>query len=457
MVAAAGDERVGAGRAPGARPLADLRAPDGATAVDNARLQRTLGDPALGRVVARLARRIQLGRQLDADLILTGATEAERLAVGKLLGRPVSLRGHSLRVVPAHLSAALARAGIAPDLRAAVEALAGPVTSRPEIAGHEHAARGRLRAAFAGSRHAAAPWYAQWVTSLEADGTLTRLVRSGSDVLAGHAVAVLNELPADTLPLPALAERATGDTKALAGTRLARLVLRALALREAAAGGEPAGSRDLSRADAQRLLWESAGAIPDDLASQVLVLGVTAAGPGPLAGWLTEAAAAGVPFRMTLQQLVSMPVTPVVERAFVCENPSVLRAAAAAGGAGRRVRIGRATALICTEGNASAACHRLLDAIADNGAAVAWRGDFDWTGLRAVAAAQARYGAVPWRMGLADYEAALGRGESERLKGPAAASPWEPALAARMAETGRAVMEERMIPVLLPDLPDRCC
>jgi uncharacterized protein (TIGR02679 family) len=182
------------------------------------------------------------------------------------------------------LAAALARAGIAPDLRTAVEALAGPVTPRPEIAALERAGRAQALEALAVGRHAGTGWYQQWLAALQADGTLTRLVRSGAGQLVDHAVAVLDQLPADTLPLPALAERATGDTKALVGTPLARLVLRALAAREAAAGGEPAAQRDLSRADVQRLLWESAGAIPDDLASQVLVLGLTAAGSRPLAG-----------------------------------------------------------------------------------------------------------------------------------------------------------------------------
>jgi uncharacterized protein (TIGR02679 family) len=413
---------------------------------DAGRLRRTLGDPALSRVVARLARRLELGRPLEAELTLPDATEAERLALGRLLGRQPSLRGRSLRVSPPQLSAALSRAGIAADLRTAIEALAGPVTSRPEIAAVERAARARALEALAASRHASSDWYEQWSALLPEDGTLTRLLRSGAGQLVDHAVAVLDQLPADTLPLPALAERATGDTKALAGTPLARLVLRALAVRQAAVGGEPVANRDLSRADVQRMLWESAGAIPDDLASQVLVLGVTGTGSRPLAGWLCEAADASVPFRATLHQLVSMPLVPSVTRVFVCENPSVLRAAASAG------TVPRGTALVCTEGVASAACHRLVESIAQAGAAISWRGDFDWTGVRAVAAAVGRYYASPWRMGLADYEAALARGETERLKGPVAVSPWDPPLALRMMQSGRAVMEERMIPLLLADL-----
>jgi uncharacterized protein (TIGR02679 family) len=435
----------------------------GPDAPDAGRLSRTLGDPALARVMRRLARRLELGRPLEAPLTLADATEAERLALSRLLGRPASLRGNSLRVSPALLSAALARAGIAPDLRTAVEALAGPVTSRAEVTAAENVGRAAALAALAAGRHAGAPWYEQWADSLQADGTLTRLVRSGSLPLIKQAVAVLNELPADMLPLPALAERATGNTKALSATPLARLVLRALALRQGgyllgalSQDGADAGLRlrVLSRAAVQRALWESAGAIQDDMASQVLVLGVTAAPSHPLGRWLSEAATTGTPFRVTLQQLDSMPVEPMADQVFVCENPSVMRAAASSLGPGggcdasRRDRI----SLICTEGTASAACHRLLAALAGTGAPVYWRGDFDWTGLRVVADAIARYDARPWRMGLADYDAALAAGPTERLRGPVAESPWDPPLAPRMIQTGRAVMEERLIPVLLADL-----
>jgi Protein of unknown function N-terminus (DUF3323) len=181
----------------------------GPEAAEAGRLSRTLGDPALARIMHRLARRLKFGRPLEAPLTLTDATEAGRRALSRLLGRPMSLRGKSLRVSPTLLSAALVRAGIAPDLRSAVEALAGPVTSRAEVTAAETAGRAAALAALAAGRHAGTPWYKQWTDSVQADGTLTRIVRSGSLLLVEQAVAVLNELPADMLPLPALAERAT--------------------------------------------------------------------------------------------------------------------------------------------------------------------------------------------------------------------------------------------------------
>ncbi|MGH3284766.1 MAG: DUF2399 domain-containing protein, partial [Streptosporangiaceae bacterium] len=77
---------------------------------------------------------------------------------------------------------------------------------------------------------------------------------------------------------------------------------------------------------------------------------------------------------------------------------------------------------------------------------------FDWTGLRIVSAAITSHSAKPWRMTAADYRNALTTGESTPLTGSPAASPWDPELAALLAEHGRAVMEERLITVLMADL-----
>jgi hypothetical protein len=84
-----------------------------------------------------------------------------------------------------------------------------------------------------------------------------------------------------------------------------------------------------------------------------------------------------------------------------------------------------------------------------------WRADFDWTGLRIVGAAITSLSAQPWRMTAADYRNALETGDSTPLMGSPAASPWDPELAALLSGHGRAVMEERLMPVLLTDLTHR--
>ncbi|MFE3453281.1 TIGR02679 family protein [Nonomuraea sp. NPDC059194] len=395
---------------------------------DPARLRRTLGGPGLERVLSRLADRVTHGRDFYAPVLLTEVTDEERRAVAALLGRKD--RGSArLSVPPVAVEEALRRAGICDDLQAAVLDLTGPVPVRAEELARAEQARAELLEILAGCRHAGETWFTEWTAGLAGDGTLTKAARQGGEVIR-RARAVLDLLPADAWPITVLAEQATGDTKALSGTPLARLVARALAARIGAPVDGTAAGR--------RAVWESAGVIVDDLASQVLVLGLRAAG-SPLAQWLTAAAEAATPFRVTLHQLVTMPVRVTSPRVFVCENPAVLRAAVGVGGA----------ALICTEGMPSLACHRLVAACEGS---VRWRGDFDWTGVRTTADAQTRYGATPWRMDLTTYERALGRGESESLKGSPAGSPWAPELAERMAATGRAVMEERLVSELVEDL-----
>jgi uncharacterized protein (TIGR02679 family) len=405
------------------------------------RMIRVLSAPELRWLVDRIRGRISRGAPLDGVVTLTGATPQQRQAVAQLLGRPLG-RGSSLSVPLPAVETALRAAGLADGLREAVELLGGAV---PDVAA-ERASFDALRDVTLQSaracRHSAEQWHQAWLAELSADGTLTRLLRVGKHAALTQATAVLDLLPAVELPLPVLAERATGDTKALSVPPLPGLVLRALARWR---GAEMPRNRA-----ARRDLWDAFGVVLDDLASQVLVLGLPAAG-GPLGRWLTEAASLGVPFRITLHQLSSMPVTLDVPAVYVCENPAVLRAAAAELGA-------RCAPLICTEGIPSAACHRLIEGIVGQpgrrtgGAAVYWRGDFDWTGLRTTATAIARHGATPWRMSAGDYAARLDDGDSEPLRGRPAASGWDPDLAEQMRSAGRAVMEERLVPGLLSDL-----
>jgi hypothetical protein len=56
-------------------------------------------------------------------------------------------------------------------------------------------------------------------------------------------------------------------------------------------------------------------------------------------------------------------------------------------------------------------------------------------------AAVRRLDANPWRMTAADCTAALAHGDTEPLRGTPAASPWDPALATTLSNTGQSVME----------------
>ncbi|MGH3272687.1 MAG: TIGR02679 family protein [Trebonia sp.] len=395
------------------------------------------------RLLAAARRSLErTGGALDRSIGLTSPTDAERRVVIGITGsyRPQTV--NRLTIGLAALDAAVRqRHGI--GLRDALVLLGGPLRDRPAEREREQRQRAGAVAAADASVLAGEPWFGSWWSALEDDGTITRLLRRRDDRLLGQAVAILEYLhsraPGNPIPLPVLAEQVTGDTKALlAGGSLATLVLRALATRS----GHQSVPR---RRTGQRALWEMHGAIPDDLASQVLVLNVACRGSGLVSGWLNEASRFGVPFRLTLQQQAFGEVLPDAADVFVCENPAVLRVAASDLGAD-------CPALVCTEGVPSAACHKLLGSAVAQGARLHWRADFDWTGLRIVSAAIAAHGARPWRMTAADYRHALETGESTPLTGSPTASPWEPGLAALLAEHGRAVMEERLIAVLMADL-----
>ena len=83
-----------------------------------------------------------------------------------------------------------------------------------------------------------------------------------------------------------------------------------------------------------------------------------------------------------------------------------------------------------------------------------WHADFSWPGLRGTATAIRRLRAEPWLMAATDYQAALAAG-ADPLRGKAEPSPWDPRLAELMRMTGRAVLEERVLPGLLAEaLPE---
>ena len=405
------------------------------------------------RLLAAARRRLErTGGGLDGDIGLTGPGDAERRTVIGITGRYRPETAKRLTVPLRDLDGYLYdRYGT--GLLTTLDRLHGPLRDRPAERAEEEARRDQALKSAHSSGLAGQGWFAAWLERIAADGTLTRLVRRADAPLLDTAVRVLERLTGDgdrsadspdrvpgVLPLPVLAEWATGDTKALVpGAPLEQLVLRALAQR---AGDGCVVPRERA---GRRALWESAGAIADDLASQVLVLNIGARGDTVVCDWLRDAAYFGIPFRLTLHQLATDPVVPAARTIFVCENPAVLRAAA-----GELQDAG--AALVCTEGVPSAACHKLLGDAVRAGTRLHWRADFDWAGLRITADAVARHGAHPWHMTAADYTAALREGGSTPLVGPPAASPWDPGLALAMEASGSTVMEERLLPALLSDL-----
>jgi uncharacterized protein (TIGR02679 family) len=397
---------------------------------------KVLDDHGWQRLLAAARRKLETNSgALDGAIGLRSPTEAERRVIIGITGRHRPVGVKAVRIELAELDQAV-RDACGSGLIEVLIQQGGLLRDRQAERTEEARTRAGLltTARTLCPRHTAEPWFTAWLDGLADDGTITRLIRGQEADELIFAARVLHRLPASGLPLPVLAEQATGNTKALSGTRAASLVLRALALRDDA-------PTPTSRAQA-RVRWEAAGVIVDDLASQVLVLNMRVTGDHMVARWLHDAADAGIPFRLTLHQLSLAQLAPNTRTIHVCENPAVLRAATGQLGTS-------SAALVCTEGQPSAACHTLLTTATGQ---IHWRGDFDWTGLRTTATAITRYHAIPWRMTSKDYRTALEAGDSEPLKGPPAPSPWEPRLAELMTHHRQAIMEERLIPLLLDDL-----
>jgi uncharacterized protein (TIGR02679 family) len=388
-------------------------------------------DPAWARLLALARRSLErTGGSLDTTITLPAPDEAERLLIIGITGIHRLATAGRIAVRLSELDAYLQQAhGLG-----LVAVLGGTLRNRPAERHAAVRARDAMLAQARTAKHHDDEWFQRWLIDLQRDGTTTRLIRAGRDL--EPAIRVLNALPADDEPLPVFAERLLGDTKALTDPALRTMLNRAIALWRAI--DLPANGEE------ERQLWESVGVIPDDLASQVLVLNLPAGG-GPVGTWLTQAAQIGCPMRLTLHQLRLHALDIEVEHLFVTENPAILRAACATYGPS-------APPMICTEGVPSAAAHQLLKHAA--AATVWWRNDFDWAGVRMTTAALTRYPRLrPWRMSAADYRSAAGSGQP--LLGTPATTPWDPHLATEMMTIGKSVMEERLLPELLADLGKR--
>lgn len=399
--------------------------------------------PSRNRLMTAARRSLEAsGGDLNRSVSLAEPTEAERTLVIGMTGNYRQTGSARLAVSLTELDRAV-RADTGLGLIEVLELLGPPVRDRPaERAARDEARAAALDHALASQLHHDCPWYRRWLTDLEADGTLTTLIRSGQQQLLADARRVLEILQsrepgARPLPLPSLSALATADTKSLAKGTLSTLVLRALA--EAAALPRPTTAAE------RRELWDSFDVIVDDLSSQVLVLNLQPTGAG-LAEWLTSAASTGTPFVVTLHQLLTHPITLGPGTVHVCENPAVLRLAVTE-------LAHRCPPLICTQGWPSTSFHRLARVVAAAGGRLLYHGDFDWPGIVMTDKLLQRYPCSPWRMTARDYLTGLATEDNlVPLKNGPVATPWDPALARTMADRGAVVYEEAIADALLTDL-----
>jgi uncharacterized protein (TIGR02679 family) len=423
--------------------ISAARQPGPPAEVDLDRLRRLLGGEELRWLVERVRARLERGRPLDGPVTLEGASETQRRAAARLLGRPAG-RGASLRVSLPAVEAILRGASVAPDLGTAVQALGGPVTDR---AAERSAAEQGWSAVLAIAEQAARrrPALVPWVEWLRGTGLLRRLAGGAPEralELIEQAVAVLDLLPASGQPLPVVAATGAGDGHLLDPDQpLATLVLRAASL----VGGIPPGDG----AEWRRTVWASVGVLDGELTNPVLTLKLpgdprTATGRA-LMIWTD----AGQPVHLTARQLLRDPPDLSAVRGcdvFVCENPSVVAEAAN--------RLGTAAApLVCANAHPGAAATVLLRQLGAADARLRYHGDFDWPGITIANGIIARFGARPWRLDALTYRSAAMTG-GPRLRGSPVTATWDPALTEAMRELGVKVEEERVLDDLLADLAE---
>jgi uncharacterized protein (TIGR02679 family) len=420
-----------------------------------------LADPALAPVWEAVAARLERNglRATGTVQVPVAADTVEPLAgLLRASGKPVKVQAGSMRLRLADLDVALRRSAAAAGVVAVLGTLRGaPLVDRAAARERERAERGdvaaALDAALVRAGLADASWAGSFVDGVRRSGLLTR-AGNAAPVAVAEAGAVLAALAdAGTLQpragageagweLAALATRCTGSAHGLDEGRVtALLVLRAAA----AALGVPLPETPAGR----RELWARLGVAPDLVSGTVLAWGLRPAGDDGWSVMMRQRADLSVMTHLTVHELrgpaadvdVAEPGTVVS----VCENPQVLQAA---------VRAGAAGPLLCISGNPASAGWLLLRRLVAAGVAVRYHGDFDWPGV-AIAGRLYAAGVQPWRMGAADYRAAvtqLPEGSRLPLAGSPAATGWDPALAEAMRRAQVAVHEESLLDVLLADL-----
>lgn len=380
---------------------------------------------ALRPVVVELARRMSASTRPVTSITLQ-LDDRSRHAVADLLGL-ARLPRKQVQIRTAQLAAALSVD--VTELRSVVEAVVGPLENRSEV---RVQAQEELRAAAEAAGAAAEPLGAEVVTwAQSAIRSLPGPLTERSAIILA-AVSAIGTSRAERLPLPVMAADVLGDPHAFdAGTRGGDVLV--------ACASAAAGVRVPHTALERRGVLARFGIVADELSSTVALWHFPFPNGHPLAAMSAELTAAGEPVVATLSMLQRWPVLTTSGRLLIVENPAILATAAA-------TQFDRP--LLCSSGQPSAAAALLLDQVTTAGGHVDAHADFDAGGFL-ILATLCKLGAAPWRMGVADYEAALGRAGPRRSAGTVPATPWDPRLAAVFAAARRPIYEEQLLDTIL--------
>lgn len=415
------------------------------------RLARLLGGPDLAVLRARLRARFERGERRD-EFTMSELTSAERQALEGLLGRTPRV-AKSMQLSHAELDRAILRAGLAQDLRAALEILDGPIADR-------RADQLRLEQAWRDAVAGISDPRLSLALTEPVGLALLKRCAGGDPVRAERLVVeaerVLAMLPAAGISRAQLGAHALGDAHALdAGQPVASLVLRACrvgpGIAESAEVDDVTADEGDSLSDARgstvRDQWARIGVVVSELAAPVVCLNLPVLGNSSCAQLVRVGAATGEPIHLTLRVLLrSPPIWNVSGKDIsVCENASIVALAA------DRLQH-RCAPLICTDGMPGAAQQVLLQQLAAAGARLRYHGDFDWPGVRIGNFVMREFSARSWRFSAGDYRAALPAPGPELGAERQVSACWDEQLRAAMLSGGRAIHEERLAEVLLSDL-----
>lgn len=394
------------------------------------------GLPGPAAVLGEVRRRARRGHATESGSLRLELPPDHRRQVARLVGTRWDVSGRPLRLQD--VAAALAEHGL--TVREFVERVDGMaiVADRTIRAADDarrederSAAAAVLRRAGVDPAHAGV-WLDDAVLPRPGTGELLALCRDVA-VVRQHVAAVGGR----AVPLAALAASLFGDAHALDHSRLlGRASARLLAVCHGLARPTRAGRE-------WRAVWAAAGVRCDGVSSRVLVLNLPLTGDGVAARW--SAAGPGEPQWLTLRSVAGPWSLASRRRVFVCENVTVVEAAAD--------ELGPACPpMVCTDGIPSNAALDLVGRLAAEGCPVAVRADVDEAGL--VVVDQVRRvapSAECWRYDVPTYlryagpldlpVSTVGRGDQDLA-----------ALAGAYAAAGRALHEEELLDDLLADL-----
>jgi uncharacterized protein (TIGR02679 family) len=342
--------------------------------------------PGLRRLLFAAREKFERNAGPHGTVVLPHLSADEAHALNGLLvpQRQFTSRGEARIKLP-RLDAQLRASRFDISLEEALVAVDGPLGNRRAERAAAAAARDSAWARVLRHRQSSRPELAAWLEHARRRYGGASPERT-AEIL--RALDVLSVLPADGQPLAALAASyAGGDAHALDRNRpLGRLVAAALLALEHAPPREPAS------ADGWRALWARVGVSCDELSCTALTLGLRPhrLARGYLAGRLRAATRAGKPLVLTLAELRAERPRLAGEILFVCENPSIVAAAASALGA-------RCPPLLCTAGwpNTAVAC--VLDAAEAASMEILVHADGDEAGAAIAGRLLKRAGARRWR------------------------------------------------------------